>query len=153
VQDRFGGADVRPLADQEGRQAHGKVLRQFEGVKLELGQCPRFRRKLSRQRGQLVAVLRKRLFERSKGRLGLGNPAALEQDVRLGSCTDLELALQDPELILLRRDNVAGRPELGPERGVPDRRRHDVRGQRDVGAFELELLIIDLGPQRLQLPP
>ena len=56
---------------------------------------------------------------------------------------ELELSFNDIELTLLGADNVLRRSNLRAQRGFAYGRRDDVRAQREVGAFELEALVVD----------
>lgn len=60
--------------------------------------------------------------------------------------------LDTRQLIRLGFDDLYGRGDLVPQRGVGDRRRDHISGQRQVGRLQLERLIVGLRIERLDLP-
>ena len=150
MQGRLGLPDVGPLADQGGGQRDRQLARQSE-----LGKADMLAAILMRQPAeighQLIALLRQLLLQRGERCLGLRQRRLLRQHVRFGDGADVELALDPLELIGLRLDDLLGRGDLIAQRGVGDRSGHDIGGQREIGRFHPERLVVRLRLQRLDL--
>ena len=100
-----------------------------------------------------MAGLGQFLLQRRQGRPRLGELRLLGEDVGAGGAAELELLLDQVQLLLLRRQDLLGRPDLVAQRRLLHRRRHDVCGEGELDAFQLETLVIDLRLQRLQFTP
>src|SRR6267378_145271 len=152
MQNGFCRADVRPLAHEVRGQADGKVLRQLEGRKIELGE-PRLVRKFSDEHRKLIAGLRERLLERRQVRACLRKLRELREHVPARECAELELLLDQPGLALLRIDDIARCADLLAQRRLAERGGRNVRCQRKVGGLELKALEVYARAQRLELAP
>ena len=95
---------------------------------------------LAGQRGEEIALLGQRLFERRQGGLGLGECRLLAGDVGAGNRAQALLLAQDVERLALGGDDAPGRLDLGAQRGLLDGRGDDVGGQRQIRRLELEAL-------------
>src|SRR5712691_4816470 len=152
MEDRFRRPDVRTLAQEIRRQAQGKILRQLERRKIQLGQA-RFPRKLADEDRELIACLRERFLQRRQVRARLRKLRALREHVRARNGADGELLLDQLELELLRSGDLARREDLLAQRRLAERGGGDVRGQRKIRGFELKALEVYSRTQRLELAP
>ena len=147
----FGRAHVGPLLDHLRRQAERQLLRQAQ-----VGQPEALDQRLvgqpAGQGGEQVALLGQCLLQRRQGRLDLGEGGLLGGDVGAGHRAQARLAVQDVERVALGGDDALGRLDLGAQRGFEDRRRHDVGGERQIGAFELEALRLGQRVEQFDLP-
>ncbi len=152
VQAGLGGADVRPVADEVGRQLHRQACRRGEAVEGEVRRGP-LRRRLADQQGQGVAGDRQLLAQRRHlppvaGQFGLHRghveARAAAQLVGLGHQVEV--------LLIALYDLLAG-GDLRVEGGDVDGLAHHLGGQGEIGGVSLEALGLGLGPQRLGLAP
>ncbi len=150
MQQRLGRQDVRALVDERGRHADRDFLRQRQRGELEPRQL-RFARQTAGERGELMPRAGEIALEHRQRRLRLRKLRLLGEHVGARHGAELELALHDGELTLLRGDDLVGGRDLRAQRRFANGRGHDVRRQREMGAFELILLVIDEGGEPLDL--
>src|SRR5712691_7344258 len=152
MEDRFRRPDVRTLAQEIRRQAQGKVLRQLERRKIELGQA-RFPRKLADEDRELISGLSERFFVWRQVRARLRELRSLREHIRARNGADRELLLDQPKLALLRFGDLARREDLLAQRCLAERGGRDVPGQRKKCGLELKALEVYARPQGLELAP
>ena len=70
-----------------------------------------------------------------------------------GGGAGLELIVYDFKLVAFRLDDFLGRFDLAAQRGFLHRRRHHVRGQRQIRRFEFEVLVFGERRVRFDQPP
>ena len=90
------------------------------------------------QRGEQIALLRERLFERRQQLHHLRQRRFLRQNVGLSHRAQRILLAQQTQQILLDLDHVAYRGDFAPQRRLLNRRRGDIACQREIGRFKLE---------------
>ena len=105
------------------------------------------------QRRQEVALLRQRLAQRRQCRLGLRQRRFLHGDVAAVAQALVQPALQQVEHFAVDRDQLIGGLDLAAQRGLGDRRDHDVRCQRQIGGLDLEALHVGERLQRFHRAP
>ena len=96
-----------------------------------------------------MVLLLQLLLQRRQRRLRRRHLRFLGQHVGAVGGADFELIAHDFELVGFRLDDFLRRLDLAAQRSFLDRRRHHVGGERQVGRFELEALI--LGKRRVGL--
>ncbi len=117
VQQGLAGPDVGALARQLGGQGRRQVRRQLQRVEADLGQAA-VAGGLANVDRELAARERQRLLERRNRRLGLGDLGALLQHGCERNRAGAELGLDHRELLLLQRQHLLGRLQLGAQRGL-----------------------------------
>ena len=115
--------------------------------------APRLVRKVADQSKQHMMLLLELLFQRRQRGLRGRDFRFLRQHVGAVGGAGLELIAHDVELVALGLDDLLGRLDLPAQRRFLDRRRYDIRGQRQIGRFKLEALIFGERRVRLDLPP
>ena len=144
--------DVGTLLDEVRRQAQRQILGQLQPRKIE-GLADLLARKAADERRQQIALLRELLLQTGQGRLRRVERRLLRQHSRARRRAEFELPLQQIELLLLVGDDFLRCRDLCTQRCLLDGCRHDIRADRQIGGFELVLLIFRLRLDRFELAP
>jgi hypothetical protein len=152
VQERFGSQDVGTLVHERGGHAHRDLLGQRDRLELEIGER-RQTRKPSCEHSKLMSRLREIALERRQRGARLLELCALREHVGARHGAERELALDNGELAFLCRDDLDRRAHLRAQRCVANCRRRDVRGQREMRAFEQVSLVVDQRLKAFDLAP
>ena len=111
MEERLRGPDVRALAHEGGRQAHGQLLGKREPVEVKLGEN-RLTRQLAGEHRQLMTRLFEIPFQRRQGCPCLGQLRPLGQNIGQGDAAELKPAFDHRKLFFLQSHNLPGRPDL-----------------------------------------
>ena len=139
----FRRPDVRPLVDQLARQADRQVCRQLEMARDRISATIS-----SAENCPASAVSRSRCWAScfSSGGKQSARPGQAPRPApahRLGPPgPKLNWRLEDVEKVALDLDDALGRRDLAAQRGFLDRGGDDIAGQREIGGFELEQLLL-----------
>ena len=118
---------------------------------MQIGELESLARLLARigaeQRGERIALNLQSLAQRRQRRFDLGESGFLQRDVVAVGVARTKLRLQGVEHLGIDCNELVGGVDLAAQSRFVDRGDDDIRRQRQIGRFDLELLIIG---QRLE---